>query len=193
MKKKCHGFTLMELLIASALFIVVMAGVYSSFRTGVFGYRHMDKQIEFSQGKGLAFWRINGDLRNLFSFSDNESKFNGGENALSFLTEVDFYQDKQMRQDVAFVSYSLAQDKLMRLCLRGKDSLTHPDTVNPQEMAVGVKDLQFSFAAISSSNGSLLWNESWNNNQTLPYAVKIKMVFNDSAKAPLQQIIYLAQ
>ncbi|MCX5715091.1 MAG: prepilin-type N-terminal cleavage/methylation domain-containing protein, partial [Candidatus Omnitrophica bacterium] len=67
--KKTKAFSLVELLIASAIFAVVMVSIYSAFRTGIFGYKNIRENIEIYQSARFILERINLDLRNAFAYS----------------------------------------------------------------------------------------------------------------------------
>ena len=142
--KKNKALTLVELLIASSIFVLVMTTIYSAFHTGMFGYRNIDENINVYQTARLILGRINLDLRNSFVYSADESKFEGESNKLRFLTLVDSYQGNQIVQDYAFVSYEWEKNKLMRVCRKNKESLNEESEIPSEEMASDIDGINFS-------------------------------------------------
>ena len=105
--KKRRAFSLIELLIASAIFTVVAASIYTAFRTGMFGYKKIQENIEVEQAARFIFARINLDLRNAFSYSSEKSGFTGFKEGMSFYSLSGTFSGGRMRQDYALVSYVL--------------------------------------------------------------------------------------
>lgn len=191
--QKTKAFTLVELLIASSIFIVVMLTIYSAFHTGIFGYRNIEEAIDTYQAAGQILGRINLDLRNSFVYAANETKFEGENNRISFLTLVDSYQEDNAVQDYAFVAYTLEGNKLMRLCRINQDSLNNESETEPEEMAdnIGIIFTYFYIDPDDPANSSLKEKDLWDDKLKLPVAVKINLTVKGKTESNFQRTIYL--
>ena len=178
MKRK-RALTLIELLIASSIFLVVMLTVYSAFHTGIFGHRNIEKNIEVYQAARQILERINLDLRNSFAYSPDEAKFAGESNRLGFLTLVDSYHKDKLLEDYAFVSYRLEGNKLFRVCRKNTESLNEKSEVEPEEMASNVEKLIFDYGFMDPDTKTIEFKESWNDKKALPQSVRIKLSIDD--------------
>ncbi len=186
MMKKTRGLTLTELLIATAIFALVLLTVYASFHAGVLGSQNIEEAIGVSQSARHILERINLDLRNSFAYSADDSKFTGNPNAISFLAVVDNYSRDKIRQEFAFVSYKLEGDKLMRLCRLNTEALKEESAALPgEEMSSGIKEITFKYGykPVSGSEPIIFDKDNWQNNPKLPLAVKVKLeLFRNRAK-----------
>lgn len=192
--KKTKGLTLTELLIATAIFALVLLTVYASFHAGVLGFQNIEEAIGVSQSARQIFERINLDLRNYFVYKKaDDSKFTGNPNDISFLTLVDNYSKDKIRQEFAFVSYKLEGDKLMRLCRLNAEALKEESAVLPEELSSGIKEITFKYGyePTSGSESIVFDKDSWQNNPALPLAVKVILVFKNSAKDTFERTIFL--
>lgn len=184
--KKTRGLTLTELLIATAIFALVLLTVYASFHAGILGFQNIEEAIGVSQSARQILERINLDLRNSFAYSVDDSKFTGNPKDISFLTLVDNYSGDKIRQEFAAVSYKLEGDKLMRLCRLNTEALKKESADLPgEEMSSEVKKITFEYGYEPASGGEpiVFDKDSWQNNPKLPLAVKVKLeLFRSRAK-----------
>jgi len=189
-KVSLTGFTLVELLITSSIFVVIMLTIYSAFHTGIFSYRNIQDSIDTHQAAGQILERINLDLRNCFVYSADETRFEGKNKQISFLALADSYQEDNIVQDYAFISYGLEGDKLMRLCRKNLEALNDKSEIKPEEMADNV-DIVFSYFYIDRADNSLKEKEIWNDPKNLPTAVKINLTLKGKTELNFERIIYL--
>ena len=190
--KKNNAFTLVELLIAASIYAVVMVGILSAFRSGIFGYGHIDRKLGFSQTRAFVLYRVDADIRNIFSFSKTNSMFDGKAGELSFLTEADFYEDGQVRQDVARVAYSFSGNALMRLSRRGKLCFSPDSSEPPDVIWTGLREVSFSYGSTLKPGQALNWSDVWKDPKSLPEAIRLHIVFQDATdQPPLEHIVYL--
>ncbi len=192
MKRRNQALTLIELIISSLILTVVMVTIYSAFHKGIFGYRNIEEAIYNSQTASHVLERLNLDLRNSFSYSKDRSMFAGEKNTISFLTLVDTFLDDRAVQNYAFVSYKLAGNKLMRLCRKAKESLNNNAEVEPEEMALEIKEIDFNYGFLGADNQTIEWKNLWDDDLFLPAAVKIKLTLNNAAKQIFERTIFLA-
>lgn len=159
--KTLKAFTLVEVLIASAIFAVVMLVIYSAFHIGVFGFRDIQETLEINQTASAILGRITLDLKNCFPFSEADNKFSGSKNSLNFLSLIDNYSGKAIEQKYSFVSYALEGGTLKRLLRKDKDSLNQASQALADEMADNVSDIAFTFGYVESGGSGLSWKENW--------------------------------
>lgn len=190
MIKEDKAITLLELLITSTIFIIVMIVIYSAFHTGIFGYSDIEKNIDIYQSAGQVLERINLDVRNSFVFSSQDSKFQGANDKISFLCIVDSFRQDAILQDFAFVSYELQEDKLMRLCRENKDALDEGSETQPEEMLSNVEGLGFSYGYIEEGSKDLRFKDVWEDKKELPKAIKIKLTLGNKIKQEFERTIF---
>lgn len=177
MIRKINAFTLLELLIASSIFIIVIISIYSAFQTGLFGYRNIEKNIEIDQTARQILDRINLELRNSFSYSKTESKFMGEKNKISFLTLIDTYTQSKVTEDFALVSYLFENKKVMRLCRLNAESL-NDKLQDYEEMADNINTIDFTYITFNAG-GEKKEKDNWDDLVNLPTAIKVKLVIKD--------------
>ena len=190
-----RGLTLIELLIAISIFVVLMVTIYSSFQTGIFGHRNIEETITSYQAARQVLDRVNLDLRSSFIYSSEDAKFTGNSHQISFLTLVDTFKEDKIVRDFAFVSYNVTDDKLMRLCRKGKDSLRDSSEIQPEEMVSGV-EVVFQYAHIPNENAEIEFQDDWGidsdeEKKVLPAAVKISLIEKDKTQQGFERTIYI--
>jgi len=186
--KKSRSFTLVELLIASSIFAVVMVALYGAFSSGVFGYRNIDERVSAYQQARQALERINRDIRNSYVYSSVDTKFSGASDKVSFMALVDDYSFLEFVRNVAFVSYYLEGDTLMRLCRRGQESLKDSSQSKADEMSSDIDKLTFTY--VYEDNGALKEADAWDLAKKLPAAVKVKLSLKKKFTYDFERIVY---
>lgn len=189
----CRGVTLIELLIASSIFLVVMVTIYSAFHTGIFGYRSIDDTLNINQTARQALERIDLDLRNLFAYASDKTAFTGTKDTVSFLSLVDTFSKDRITSDFSFVSYSLQDKKIMRLCRKNTDSFNDKTDIQPQELASGVETFELYYGYQSAPEEPVKFDKDlWDDPVKLPVAVKIKLSLKNTLTQDFERTIYLA-
>lgn len=190
--KLVKALTLVELLIASSIFVVVIVTIYSAFHSGIFGYRNIEETLDVYQTARSILGRINLDLRNSFAYSEDETKFVGEKNKISFLTLVDTYRQDKIVQDYAFVSCKLGDDnKLVRLCRKNQEALKEDSEIQPEEMADNVEKLNFTYFYFDTADSKLKERDSWDDPKNLPVAVKVSLTIKAKLEQKFERTIYL--
>ena len=199
MKKILRAFTLVELLIASAIFLVVMLPIYSAFQSGIFGFRNIEETIDIYQTARQILERMNLDLRNSFAYSQDDAKFIGTKNEVSFLTLVDTFGEDTIVEDYAYVSYKLEENKLMRLCRKNKEALNDKSKIESDEMSSNIEKIDFSYGYIDLADQSLKFKDLWSGPDTpgeqgtLPVAIKVILTLKNKIKQDFQRTIFLSR
>ncbi|MBM3246458.1 MAG: prepilin-type N-terminal cleavage/methylation domain-containing protein [Candidatus Omnitrophica bacterium] len=182
-RKLVTGFTLLELLIATAILGVIMTTLAFSFNTGIFGYRNIEESLNTTQTALKVLERINLDLRNSFAYSDNEAKFTGTKSEMSFLTLVDTLRGDTKAQDYAFVLYKTDDTgQLLRLCRLNQESLSDKSQALPVILSSNVKEIVFQYGYLDIQKKALEWKDAWDDPALAPVAVKISLTIKQKAE-----------
>ena len=190
MRKNDKAVTLIELLIASSIFVIVMVSIYSTFHTGLFGYRDIEENIDTYQAARIILERLSRDLRNSFVYSPDETMFLGKANEISFLTLADNFKENEFLRNYSFVSYILEQDKILKLSRKGQTAFDSREEIEPQELAANIENLNFSYGFIESDSQDLKWKDSWEEKNSLPLAVRAKLIIAGKTKQEFVRTIY---
>lgn len=176
------GFTLIEVLIAASIFSIIVLGLYSAFRTGIAAYNKMDSAFAVYQSARVVLSRISLELRNSFSYSGNDSGFNGLAQNLEFTSVIDLFKKDKFLSYICRVKYELENGVLKRTCRRGIDALSENPELEGEELSADVKEILFQYAyATANPDAPYDWQDSWpqegNSDQkkNLPLAVRIKL------------------
>jgi len=198
------GFTLIELLIASAIFVIVLLTIYSAFQAGFLGQKNIEETINIYQGARQVLDRINLDLRNSFVYKDDSTEFSGSDNMLSFLSLVDSFREDKLTQEVAYVSYELEDEKLLRVSQRNLDVFDDEIEGSPEEMLSDV-EINFKYGYMPSSDSEIEFKDAWaypdepgiseeelaREEGMLPQAVKVSLVARATIEYEFERTIYL--
>jgi len=196
------GLTLIELLVSSAIFAVVMLSIYSAFQSGVFSYRNIGETIDTYQSARAIMERINTDLRNSLIYLNappqERSGFLANETELGFFCRVDrFFTDTNV-QDYAYVNYRFSGSSLSRKVARNLDAVKDNPDCLPEEMAGNLSKLVFSYFYFDPNTGQLKEKNSWggvnsslDEQKKLPLAVKVSLVFKGKSGQVFERKIYL--
>lgn len=191
--KTKDAFTLIELLITVSIFSIIILGLYSIFHTGVFSYNRLDKSLSLYQTARKIFNRIDLDLKNSFSYSNNETRFMGEKDKISFLTLTG--------SDFSSVSYEREETNLLRLRKKGIESLKEDISTKPRVLARNIKEIDFSYAFSTGDESIFDWKDEWADadieKKNLPLAVKINLTLRENSKkgrdVKFEKIIFLAK
>lgn len=188
MINKIKSFTLVELLIATSIFLVVMVTLYGAFQAGMFGFRNIEENIAVHQAARRVLERISLDLRNHFAYSRSDTRFFGQADEIRFLTRIPQY---------ALVDYKFENNRVLRLCRANKESLNDNSEVSFRQIAKNIAELRFAFGYIGPDGQNLEWKDSWaapesiGEQKAFPAAIKVTLVFKNKIKQEFQRTIFL--
>jgi len=186
MKRGTPAFTLVELLVSSAILVAVLAAVYVSFEAGLFGYRDVMEALRQSETAGLTLWQMNTELRNALAFAKDQTCFEGKRREISFLAIVPAADSETL----ARLSYLLEGGKIYRKIYRGKESLNRDASVQPQEICSGVEELRFEYGYPGPAPGELLWKDYWDDPGVLPVAVRITLAVQAKTRRIFERVVF---
>lgn len=191
------AFSLVELLIASAIFVVVITAVYSAMHAGMFGYKNIEEHLDFYQAARQIIGRIDLDLRNtlIFGDSNNYTGFSGDNSKISFFTLVDTFSSDSLKQDIAFVSYESKDNKLLRLYRKNSEAFNENSEIPPAQMMQGA-EIKFSYGFLPVGRQEIIFKDSWaldsdEEKKALPCAVKVSLTLKGQTEQIFTRAIYL--
>lgn len=163
------GFTLVELMVSSAIFGLILFSLYYTFNAGMFGCKHIGETIDISYGALRAFEEANSDLRNSFAyFPGGRANFSGTENNMTFFS---IGGSGRERGDLTLVSYAVRDGRLLRLLKRNKGCFSAQTST--EILCYGVNGINLSYADYNREKRLLQWKQTWEGSQTMPSAVRI--------------------
>jgi prepilin-type N-terminal cleavage/methylation domain-containing protein len=185
-----NGYTLIEVLLTTLIFSVIIASVYSVFQTGNIAYTKIDSAFELYQKARIIFSRIERDLKNSFAYSMKKAEFWGARNEINFFTVFNsFNQKAESFREISRIKYRFQDTMLSRTQLTGLDAL-RPDVPQiPLELSDDLQDIFFQFASLDPANSEnyYSWQDTWpkvsdqqdtNQEKSLPLAVKVEMIID---------------
>jgi prepilin-type N-terminal cleavage/methylation domain-containing protein len=177
MWKKNNAFTLIELLIVTALLCVISIGIYSTFNSGIKIWQRLNKEVP-EQDVYIFFDKFASDLRNSLKFKG--INFSGMENRFDFATIVN---STRMRQNtVGGVAYyydpkaeAVYKEERDFACVYAGDKGV------VKEMLKNIKSLEFQYYSYDSSKKEYIWQSVWFK-ENLPLAVWLQVEITDGEK-----------
>ncbi len=161
-----NGFTLIEILIASAIFLTLIVALYSSYSQVIKTRGILSQRGEEDFYIRLLVQRLNQELSSLiFNPQGIASSFDGETNSISFYTSSPslYYPSNPLTH----VTYFLKEGKIYRkeepyLSINEKEGKSFP-------IVEGVKEVNFSYF-----DGNDFW-EKWKRENSLPSRIKIRI------------------
>jgi len=177
MENKRRTFTLIELLIAFAVFSVIAAGIYSTLRTGIRFYTQGNAVIAQNQKLRMFFDTIARDLTNAVDYEPYlETDWQASQ--IVFPAIIDVFGEAAMDRQLAKLKYSLDNGKLVRQCAGLKEGFNE-EKAQAYVFLEGVEELNFEYCYQSLSFGSeYQWLKSWtkpSQKPNIPKGVKIRL------------------
>lgn len=191
LRSSSTAVTFIELVIASAIFTVIIIIIYSSFYSGITGYKNISGVIDLHQSSGFFISRINSELRNSFAYALGDSRFRGDGNQISFFTLSDVYAQGRIDKQYSRIFYLQEANKVKRLCRRGKNSLMDNAEVESEEFFSDIESMNFSYGVYDMDSVNLSWKDSWQDNTRLPDAVKVALILKDKVSYNFERTIFL--
>jgi type II secretory pathway component PulJ len=188
------SFTLVELLIVTAIIGLLGLSLVSAFQTGILSYKKLDSAFEVYQGARIILQRIELDLKNAFAYRDEQTQFKGEPEELDFFSVVDTYQGPALLRRVCRISYRLNQEVLGRACYQGLDALKEEAEKKEEVLASNVKKVTFEYAyrtgvVENPYEWATVWPKDASQENSLPVAVKIKLSLIENAKQDKNSIV----
>lgn len=175
------GFTLLELLLAMALFSLIAVSIYSVFRCGIVSWRKVNSVVTEYKDARLTLDRISTELKNSFHMEGFESK--GDSDELTFLSVLDRYRPGVgMEQVVANITYYLEPEPRKKTkVFKRKEVLYNVEDhgSDVSECMGSIVDLKFEYALADVTEEGYTWNDSWESGDGILVGVRLEIVLSD--------------
>src|SRR6476660_5645069 len=177
------GFTLLELLVALALFSLLSLVLLESVRFGIGAWQRSNTYAD-QMADGLHVQTL---LRHMIEnayplfLSDDSSKkridFDGHKNTLSFLTPTPLALGSGGRSRILLATERHGSTANFILTA-WPDLKRQYNTLRPTILLEGLKDATFSYFGKTSSDKIMNWHDDWFNQPELPQLIKIHLQFS---------------
>ena len=184
-KQLLRAFSLVELLIAVAIFSVVSLAIYATFSSGLAVSRRLKNTDLNQQRILLKTERFSRELRQ--QPACRKQLFQGDKTRVSFCANIDNYPYR-----LTYYFDSLA-NALKRVADKLDEIIDEGGNLNPEFHSPAViflpkiKEVKFSYLYLDLSKNAYLWTEQWTNDY-LPLAVKF--IISDE-KQKYESTVYL--
>jgi len=189
------GFTLVELLLSTAIFSVIIGVAYAVFSAGLDLQEKADRRLLRLQSARFALARITEDLQSaalfgkaetfLFEGVDGQDENGRADDSLDFLSLSNVSRREGLTaSDQCEVGYLIYADPASgtSILYRRLDATVDEDVTEGgtyQELAEGVVSLDIEYY------DGLAWQESFESDEELPERVRVTLGFADSADVPV--------
>lgn len=189
---KNRSLTLIELLVAISIFSIVAIVIYSTFTTGIIGWKKGEAAISLFHEIRLGMDMISREIRNQVPY--NGVRFVGKADELYFISSIPFPEEgEEEYRRLAKIRYFLKQDKDRLMLFRERRWFpyvegTSEDT-DTTKLLSDMRALAFQYG--EKEGDTLVWNDTWQNTERWPVAVKIDLSIGGEVSQSLAKVIYL--
>ena len=183
---KKRGFTLIETVIAVALFTMVAISAYGSFRSGFLAYQRIESQLGKEHEFKMLANELNRELRNAIEYAP--IAFSGKSDSIRFPCRLWRYSDNQLQENLYDVSYQFRDGQLERSELKLKRKFG--DRSEPlKESLLPFESCRFQYA-YKKHNDGIEWRNEWGKSPYLglPRAIRL-IVKNRSLRQKAEEKI----
>ncbi|MCX5692484.1 MAG: prepilin-type N-terminal cleavage/methylation domain-containing protein [Candidatus Omnitrophica bacterium] len=172
-----NAFTLIEMLIVTALLCVISLGIYSTFNNGIKIWQRLNKEVP-EQDLYIFFDKFASDLRNSLKFKG--INFSGMENQLDFAAIVN--SPRLRKRTVGSISYfydpktgsAYKEERDFACVYAGARGVV-------REVLKNIKSLEFKYYSYDIERKEYIWQDRWLK-ENLPLAVWLEVEITDGDK-----------
>jgi len=173
------GFTLIEVLLAAGISALTLISAYSALRLGWISYKRMNNNSQAYQDLRNGLEKFAKELRNSFVFQAKDDNykihFSGKQREMSFSSLVPTRnKDGKTYTVLSKIFYKFEDNNLLRACLKEKDILIISAEPEYEVFLSNLAAVDFYYGKKSSLQ-ELSWEESFDDKDTLPFAVRMKL------------------
>ena len=194
-KVYCRGFTFIELMLAAAIFAIVALAIYTTFNSGLTAWGKAQEAQGVYQDIRLTLDRMALDLENAVLYSDKQDavNFSGQKSSISFFSLVDLYQTIPAYPQLKKITYSLEGSGLKRLEQSYADSDMHSRTEYTDQMAAGLRGLNFSYLYSKQACGAVTyeWRDAWEDSAQIPRGIIIELELGEKQGLALRKFVFI--
>jgi len=170
MRRNKAGFTLIEMLIVTAMLSVISLAVYATFNNGIKIWQKINQEMP-AEDMNIFFEKFTADLRN--SLKIGNVAFSGKEDEFEFATLVNSQRLGEATVGKVKYNYDYNNEKILReqmdysAIYESGSGISRPSLGN-------VKSLKFSYYIYDSVKQEYLWQDEWKET-SLPLAIRIEL------------------
>lgn len=172
------GFTLVEMLIVTAILSVVALAIYATFNNGMEIWQKVNRQLP-EEDLNIFFDKFSLDLRNSFKFTG--INFSGTIDRLEFPTLVNNLRLEKRTVGKLIYAYEPQGQILNRYQIDFSGVYDDESDAAPRQSLKNVKTLKFQYYLYDEQNKVYLWQDEWLK-EGLPLAVRVELEFDDGQK-----------
>jgi len=177
-----HGFTLIELVLVTAILGVIGAAVYGTFANGISIWKKVTEDSA-TENVNLFFEKISFDLRNSFKLTG--MRFKGERDKVSFPSKIKFIGDDGIENTIGQITYYI--DKRKRALIRKKASYSEvyrKKSGSTRILSENISSLQFKYYVYDERYKKYEWVTHWQEQddtfgiqveEQLPLIVKVEI------------------
>ena len=171
------GFTLVELLVVTAMMSVVALAIYATFANGIKIWQRINQDIP-EEELNIFFDKFSSDIRNSIKFST--ISFLGQDNTARFATLVNSSHLQRRTVGEVVYLYDPQAETLTREQLDYADVYLHGNGETNQSLK-HIRSLNFSYYFYDPETKKYLWSDETKKSE-LPLAVKIELDIGNDKK-----------
>lgn len=186
-KSSLRAFTLIEMILAVALFAVVASSMYLAMRSGLLLHARSEEGLREAHMVQYFFREFDQELKHSFVYG--EEPFSGKEKELAFTTLKKTYSKEGARRDIVRVEYELKPTSIVKkmtfLTEKEKEPLKTEILVSYTERP------SFSYGYYDEVSDAIEWESEWDfeKQKNIPKGVRCTMALRmyDSAKKMVRE------
>lgn len=194
---KKDGFTLIEILIVTALLSVIGLSLFSVFNSGVSVWQRLTQEI-IAEDVNLFFEKITSDIQSTFLFS--EISFQGKEDEISFPVILPASSESEDPKGIGRAAYYYERSKQSLYREQSDFSEVYRGRAKFRKAVLNyVTDVHFEYYYHDLKSNTYAWTSSWpqseisfteEGNVVLPLAVKVEVeVWQNNTKEKFTKVI----
>lgn len=174
-KKNSLGFTLIEMLIVTAIISVVALAIYATLNNGIKIWQRLNSQLP-EEDLNIFFDKFSLDLRNSFKFSG--INFSGTIDTLEFPTLVNSLRLQKRTVGKLIYVYEPQNRILNRYQVDFAGVYSGESNASCQQSLRNIRVLKFQYYLCDEQKKEYFWQDEWSN-EGLPLAVRVELEFDD--------------
>lgn len=170
---KRGGFTLVEVLIVSALVGVVAVTVFSSFSAGARLWGALQSTAS-NEDVNIFYLKFTDDLEGAFSYTG--LPFQADPVQMTFTAFVDAGAELGGDRGIGRLSYEFDAGKhVLNRSVKNMSQVHKEKSVKPQPVLVNVRSMRFSYFVFKKEENTYEWIDEWNDpDNRVPMAVRVE-------------------
>jgi general secretion pathway protein J len=188
MNSRQYGFTLVEMLIAIALFLLLVSLGYGALRTGIRSMEAADNRIDEINGLRISWKILNRSLNDAVSTSKGHGLiFSGNSQSVEFISNMPAYLGfggyYMIRLSIEETddSKQLLFSRVPLVLFEDWNDETH---LQQAVLVDGIRNINISYYGKLPNTDEKEWQHTWTDRKGLPLLVKINIVRKDGTVWP---------